>query len=44
MVVGVLLAGLAIKTWIGEQKRRGTVIGEEDGTRDGEPAGPPGEP
>jgi hypothetical protein len=32
LVVLALLAGLAIKTWIGEQKRRGTGIEGEGGT------------
>lgn len=32
LAILVLLAGLAIKTWIGERKRSGTGLSDEEGT------------
>ena len=34
--VFILLGALAIKTWVGQQKNRGTTLGPSDSTRDSE--------
>ena len=36
VAVLILLGGLAVKTWIGQQKQRGTVLGPEGSTTDPE--------
>ena len=44
LAILVLLAGLAVKSWIGEQKGRGTDLSNPEGTMDEPPPKEPTEP